>query len=186
MSALSSAAAARGPAPTRPLMNDFASPVAYQAALASHEEQMALRRKAQTVERLRRHRRNNAGAADSRAAAEPTASAAAKAAANILAAAAAATANSPDGHNDDGSGDEGITDGSHGGDRRGRFVDRMPRVARASPLPKVYRVLVNAGDAKPWKFEPARDEADLFATQRREQSITSFGALEKAHPINFF
>ena len=62
-----------------------------------------------------------------------------------------------------------------GAGRRGRFIDRMPRVARASPLANVYRVLVSVGAAAPWLTEPSRDEADHFAHQRREQSITRTG-----------
>lgn len=73
-----------------------------------------------------------------------------------------------------------------GSGRLGKFIDRMPRRARGRPLPKVFRLLVNTGDAKPWKHEPSTRDRDEYAWLRAEQSVTSWGDGEKAHPINFF
>ena len=74
----------------------------------------------------------------------------------------------------------------HGSGRLGKFIDRMPRRARGRPLPKVFRVLVNKGDSKPWENAPTSAERDEYVWLRAEQSVTSWGDGEKAHPINFF
>ena len=106
----------------------------------------------------------------------------------------------------EGSGDDGH-ERTHGGRRAGqgrrrgstsakrhaRLVDRMPSRARKLALPEPYRVLVEVGGesrpwwskAKPWWQEPTQATAQIFASIQ-EQTVTSFGQLEKAHPINAF
>ena len=74
----------------------------------------------------------------------------------------------------------------HGSGRLGKFIDRMPCRARGRPLPKVFRVLMNKGVSKPWEREATSAERDEYVWLRAEQSVTSWGDGEKAHPINFF
>ena len=63
----------------------------------------------------------------------------------------------------------------HGGQRNGsgrlgKFIDRMPRRARGRPLPKVFCVLVNTGDSKPWEHEPSARDRDEYVWLRAEQA----------------
>jgi hypothetical protein len=61
----------------------------------------------------------------------------------------------------------------------------MPSRARADPLPDVYRVIINKGDHKPWQRAPTLSDEHAFA-RIHQQTVTSFGEHEKAHPVNFF
>ena len=61
----------------------------------------------------------------------------------------------------------------------------MPSRARADPLPDVYRVIINKGDHKPWQRAPTLSDEHGFA-RIHQQTVTSFGEHEKAHPVNFF
>lgn len=103
---------------------------------------------------------------------------------------------------DDGAGTHGgqrAGAGSKPGHRRSRLIDRMPIRARALELPEPYRVFVKGdtchatgldvsdagGPCKPWWKPPSQEQADVFR-QIQDQTVTSWGAHEKGHPINAF